>query len=85
LNVVVLPKGVPVTVMGKMPVGVTVLVAIVSVLKQVGVQAVGENEAAAPAGSPVAAKETDCEVPEMSVAVIVFEPDEPWITVMFPR
>jgi hypothetical protein len=66
------------------PVGVVALVAIVNVLEQSGVQEEGENKAVAPAGSPDAVKETNCEVPETSVAAIVLEPDEPWVTVISP-
>ncbi len=82
---VVLPRGVPVTWMGNVPVGVDPLVEIVSVLEQVGVQAVGENDAVAPVGSPEAAKETDSDEPETSVAVMVFESDESRVTVIFPE
>ena len=87
MNIVVLLKGVPVTVIGKVPVGVAPVVAIVSVFEQVGLQEAGggENVAVAPAGSPEAAKLTACVAPETSVAVTAFESDEPWITVMFPE
>ena len=84
-NMVVLPKGDPVTVIGKVPVGVAPVVAIVSMLEQVGLQEPRENVGVAPAGSPEAAKLTACVAPETSVAVIVFEPEEPWITVMLPE
>jgi len=89
LNIVVLvgPVGgdVPVTVIGKVPVGVEALVEMVSVLEQVGLQEPGENVGVAPAGSPVAARLTACVAPETRVAVIVFEPDALWTTVMFPE
>jgi len=77
LNIVVLARGDPVTVIGKVPVGVVPIVAIVSMLMQVGLQEARENVAVAPAGSPEAAKLTACVAPDVSVAVIVFEPDEP--------
>jgi len=77
LNMVVLPKGDPVTVIGTVPVGVAPVVAIVSVLEQSGLQEPGENIAVAPGGSPEASKLTGCVAPETSVAVIMFEPDEP--------
>jgi len=78
LNVVVLFSGVPVTVIGKVPVGVAPVVAIVSMLVQVGLQEPGENVAVAPAGrTEVTARLTACVAPETKVAVIVFEPDEP--------
>ena len=85
LNVVVLAKGLPVTVIGKVPVGVVPLVAIVSVIEQLGVQETGENVDVVPAGSPEAAKLTICAGPETSVAVIVFVPAEPCPTVMAPE
>src|SRR5436853_4662 len=77
LNVVVLPRGVPVTVIGTMPSGVEGLVVMVSVLVQVGVQVGGAKAAVAPAGSPAAAKVTACAVPATSVAVIVVAPEPP--------
>jgi len=45
----------------------------VRVVAQVGTQVVGEKVAVAPAGSPEAEKDTDCDVPESKVAVIVLE------------
>ncbi len=53
------------------------VVAIVSMLVQVGLQEPGENVGVAPAGRPEAAKLTACVAPETNVAVIVFEPDDP--------
>ena len=67
------PAAVPVTVMVEGPVGVDAVVVSVRVVAQVGVHAVGENVALAPAGSPEVEKDTDCEVPESKVAVIVLE------------
>src|SRR5439155_15952506 len=74
------PPPVPVTVMGEEPVGVDVVVARVRVVVQVGVHAVGENAAVAPAGSPEAEKETACAVPETIVAVMVLEAVAPCTT-----
>ena len=85
MNVVVLLKGLPVTVMRKVPVGVEALVAIVSVLVQVGVQAVGLKAAVAPVGSPEAARETACAVPETRVRVRVVAPTAPGVAVMSPE
>jgi len=87
-NVVVLPKGDPVTVIGKVPVGVAPVVAIVRVFEQVGLQEAGrgENVAVAPAGrTEVTARLTACVAPETKVAVIVLKPEAPWMTVMFPE
>ena len=64
---------VPVTVMVEGPVGVDAVVVSVRVVAQVGVHAVGEKVGLAPAGSPEVEKDTDCEVPESKVAVIVLE------------
>ena len=85
MKVVVLLKGVPVTVIREVPIGVEALVAIVSVLVQVGLQAVGLKVAVAPLGSPEAASETDCVVPETSVAVRVVVPEPPWTTLISPE
>src|SRR5438034_380317 len=71
---------VPVTVMVEEPVGVDVVVARVRVVVQVGVHAVGEKVALAPAGSPAAEKTTDCDVPESKVAVMVLEAVAPCTT-----
>src|SRR5439155_520583 len=74
----------PVTVMGKGPVGVLVEVVRVRVVEHVGVQEGAEKEALAPAGSPEAEKATDRELPETRVAVMVFVTDEPWVTDLSP-
>lgn len=51
---------------------------------QVGTQEAGDNVAVAPDGTPEAEKETDWGVPELNVAVIVFDVDWPCITVLLP-
>src|SRR5438132_14258543 len=56
----------------------------VRVVAQVGTQVVGEKVALAPAGSPEAEKDTDCDVPESKVAVMVLETVAPWTTVWSP-
>src|SRR5438552_12410336 len=56
----------------------------VRVVAQVGTQVVGEKVAVAPAGSPEAEKDTDCDVPGSKVAVIVLETVAPWTTVWSP-
>src|SRR5438034_1350813 len=62
------------------PVGVEVVVDSVRVVVQVGVHAVAEKVAVAPAGSPEAEKSTDCDVPESRVAVMVLEAVAPCTT-----
>ena len=64
--------------------GVEGAVAIVRVVEQVGVQEVAEKEAVTPLGRPAAEKETDCEVPETRVAVMVFVTEEPRVTDLSP-
>jgi molybdopterin-binding protein len=61
LNVVVLvvPPPVAATVMVELPAGVELLVSMVSVEEQAGVQLVADNEAVALEGSPETEKETD--------------------------
>jgi len=59
-------------------------VAIVKVVEQLGVQEMAEKEALAPLGRPAAEKETDCEVPETRVAVMVFVTEEPRVTDLSP-
>src|SRR5438876_9265657 len=66
------------------PVGVDAMVVSVRVVAQVGVHAVGEKVALAPAGSPAAEKDTDCDAPESKVAVMVLETVAPWTTVWSP-
>src|SRR5262245_29524081 len=73
-NVVIPARGVPVTVIGNEPGGVKAPVAMVSVLVQVGVQAVGTKVAVAPVGRPEATQVTACEIPATRVAVMVAVP-----------
>jgi hypothetical protein len=85
LKVVVFPSGLPVTVIVYVPVGVEALVAMVSVLEQVGVQGLLLKLAVAPGGRPEALRLTACDVPDTNVRVIVFDPDPPCVTVMLPE
>ena len=68
---------VPVTVIVDDPVGVDPEVVRVTVDGHAGLHDPGENAAVAPAGRPEAENDTDCEVPETSVAVIVLDTDCP--------
>src|SRR2546426_5586361 len=52
----------------------------VRVVEQSGLQAVGENAAVAPVGSPATEKETDCDCPDTGVAVMVLVTEEPGVT-----
>jgi hypothetical protein len=73
------------TVMVDVPAGVIpMVVPIVSVDEQVGLQLPGENEAVAPAGNPEAEKVTDWLLPETNVAVIELVVEEPAVTDLFP-
>jgi hypothetical protein len=67
----------PVTVIVDVPVGVDAEVVSVSVDEHVGLHEPGENAAVAPVGRPEAEKDTDCEVPESRVAVILLVADCP--------
>ncbi|TMA58860.1 MAG: hypothetical protein E6J80_04465 [Deltaproteobacteria bacterium] len=49
----------------------------VRVLVQVGEQVAGAKEAPTPAGRPETVKDTDCVVPETSVAVMGLETEAP--------
>ena len=71
----------PVTVIVEVPVGVEEEVVSVNVDEHVGLHEPGENAAVAPVGRPEAENDTDCEVPETSVAVIALDPDCPCTTV----
>jgi hypothetical protein len=84
LKVVVRLGGLPVTVIGKVPVGVDAVVVMVSWLVQVGLHVPGLNAAVAPLGSPEAVNDTLCAVPDVRVAVSVVLPDAPCVTVMLP-
>ena len=67
---------VPVTVIVEDPVGVDAEVVTVIVDEHVGVHdPPEEKEADAPLGRPEAENDTDCEVPDTRVAVIVLDPD----------
>ena len=59
------------------PAGVDAEVVTVTVEEQVGLHDAGEKVAVAPAGKPEVEKDTDCAVPETSVAVMVLEADCP--------
>ena len=67
----------PVTVIVDDPVGVEAEVVRVTVEEHVGLHDAGEKAAVAPVGRPEAEKDTDCAVPETSVAVIVLDVDCP--------
>ena len=84
LVVLVTPPPVPVTVMVEVPVGVDDVVEMFRVVEQVGVHAVGEDDAVAPVGNPEAEKDTDCAAPETSAALIVLVTEAPWVTVLLP-
>src|SRR2546425_6361306 len=64
--------------------GVVEDVLIVRAVEQVGEHPVDENDALAPVGSPEAEKDTDCVVPETSVALMVLETEAPWLTDLLP-
>jgi len=53
-------------------------------VEQVGEHAVDENVAVVPVGSPAAENETDCVVPETSVALVVVATEAPWVTALLP-
>ena len=67
----------PVTVIVDDPAGVEAEVVRVTVDEHAGLHDPGENAAVAPVGRPEAEKDTDCEVPETRVAVIVLDADCP--------
>jgi hypothetical protein len=85
LKVVVLPRGLPVTVIAKVPVSVVVAVVMVRVDDQVGLHEVTEKAAVAPLGRPDTEKATACVRSEVRVAVMVVAPEAPWVTVMPPE
>ena len=84
LVVLVIPPPVPVTVMVEVPAGVEAAVEIVKVVEQVGEHVSGENDAVASVGNPEAEKDTDCVVPETSVALMELETWSPWVTDLLP-
>jgi len=59
VDVLVTDPAVTVTIIVEFPAGVEALVEIVSVVEQLGEQAVGENDAVAPVGSPETANPVD--------------------------
>lgn len=83
--VLVTPPPVAVTVTVELPGGVEFDVFIVSVLAHVGLHAPPpEKEPVVPCGSPETENETDCVLPEVSVAVIPFVTEFPRTTVRLP-
>ena len=86
VKVVVLPRGLPVTVIVEVPGAVEAAAVMVSVVEQVGLQEGGEKLGVAPLGSPDTAKLTGCVEPASSVAVMVVAPDAPpAVTVTLPE
>jgi len=84
IEVFVTDPAVVITVIVEFPVGVEALAEIVSVVEQLGEQAVGENDAAAPVGRPETVNPVDWVVPEERVAVTVLVTELPWVTDLFP-
>ena len=78
------PPPVPVIVIVETPAGVEESVAMVSVEEHVGLQEVGENDAVAPVGSPVAENVTAWVVPLLSEAVAEFVTELPCVTDLAP-
>jgi hypothetical protein len=87
IKVVVLdkPPPEPFTEIVLVPVGVLAAVLIVNVTEQVGLQEFWEKLEVALAGKPLAVNPTAWVEPAMSVAVIVFDPEFPWLTVILPE
>ena len=85
MKAVVRLRGLPVTVMGKLPVGVAAAVVMVTIVEHVGLQEATEKVAEAPLGSPDTAKLTACVAPARSVAVMVDVPEAPAVTVTPPE
>lgn len=85
VKAVVLPdRAVELTVIGKLPAGVDVVVLIVNIGEQLAVQEAGEKLPVAPVGNPETANENCWLTPEFTVAVIEVETLEPAMTEMFP-
>jgi hypothetical protein len=87
LNVVVLVTPPPdaVTVMEELPAGVELLVLMVRVEEQLGLQLFEEKKAVAPEGNPEAENVTGCVVPETNTTLIELVTDEPAITDLSPE
>ena len=78
-------RGLPVTVIEKVPVGVAAAVVMVRVVEHVGLHEPTEKLAEAPLGSPDTEKDTLWVAPDVSVAVMVEVPEAPWVTVTPPE
>jgi hypothetical protein len=74
-----------VTVTGKVPAGVDVLLAIVRTVEHAGRQETAENEPVAPEGSPETANETVWVLPVLRLAVTVFAAEDPALTETLPE
>jgi hypothetical protein len=87
LNVVVLviPPPDVVTVILELPAAVELLVLIVSVEEQLGLQLVEENEAVAPVGKPEAEKVTAWALPETKVVLIELVTEDPALIDLSPE
>jgi hypothetical protein len=85
LVVLVKPSAVAETVIGKLPAGVDPLVLMVSVEEQVGLQVAEEKDPVAPEGSPETLKDTASLLPELRVAVMLFDDEDPAVTETSPE
>ena len=79
-----IPPPLPVTVIVYGPVGVLVVVGIVRVVVQFGLQLVGLKVGVTPAGNPETLNDTAVVFPLVRLAVIVLVADCPWVTDIFP-
>lgn len=82
--VFVTPAPVAVIVIGKLPVGVEVVVPMLKTVEQVGLHEGSENDEIAPEGIPEALKDTVSVLPATKPVVIVVVPEEPAATARLP-
>ena len=79
-----IPPPLPVTAMGKVPVGVELLVITVKVEEQDGPQDTVEKEELTPPGNPDTEKEIGLPLPDFSAALMAFCAEEPFLAALSP-
>ena len=78
------PPSLPVTPIGNVPVGVELLVDIVRVEEQVGLQDTLEKDELTPLGNPDTEKEIGLPLPDLSAALITFCAEDPFWVALSP-
>jgi hypothetical protein len=81
----VIPPPLAVTAIGKLPVGIELVVLIFNALEQLGLQLADAREASAPLGNPETEKETGWLEPDVKLVLIELETEDPALMLLLPE